>query len=199
MTEVAQPKIMKVLADATNTMAEGEALQLIDRHNPATTEGAYLTVIRSKTAKLFEAAALLGAILSKSNTPIEHAMGQYGMHLGTAFQLIDDILDYSGNTEKSGKQLGNDLSQGKVTLPSFIFCKMNPKEVRLVRQVIKEGGESRLAEIQKLIESTGGIEYTMSFARTEVERAQKSLSVLPESPFREGAYALAQFALERTH
>lgn len=200
LTDGIDTKIMKVIANATNTMAEGEALQLLDRHNPATTEGAYLTIIRSKTAQLFEAAAVLGALLSGSNPEIEKAMQQYGMHLGTAFQLIDDVLDYTGSPSQSGKEIGNDLSQGKVTLPLIHILETgSPSQIRIVSQAIKEGGSGQLDEVQKIIEETAGIEYTLRFARTEVERAQKALLILPSTAFREGAHALAQFALERTH
>jgi octaprenyl-diphosphate synthase len=200
MTEIDQPKILRVLADTTNTMAEGEAFQLLDRHNPASSEGAYLNIIRSKTAKLFEAAALIGAILGKVPQKLEQAIGQYGMHLGTAFQLIDDTLDYESSPSQSGKQLGNDLSQGKVTLPLIqVLQSGRAADVRLVQQAIKAGTESDLPKIQKLIEEHGGILYTKRFAEAEVERAQKSLHDLPESPYREGAEALAQFALERSH
>ncbi len=200
LTEIPDQKIMKVIANAANTMAEGEALQLIDRHNPATAEGDYLTIIRSKTAKLFEAAATIGAILGKSKTTAEHAAQSYGMHLGTAFQLVDDILDYSGNSSNSGKELGNDLKQGKVTLPLiYILQNGTPEQVRLVRQAIKEGGANYLPQIQNLIETTGGILYTKRYARTEAERAQKALAIFPDTPYREAAIALAQFALDRVH
>ncbi len=202
MIEVSQPRIMRVLADTTNTMAEGEALQLLDRHNPAATEGAYLSIIQSKTAKLFEAAALLGPILSKSKTSIEEAMGRYGMHLGTAFQLIDDVLDYKADPHQSGKNLGNDLSQGKITLPLIHALQIGTTaQIRKINQIIKQGANAvdQLDEIQKIIEECNGIKYTMDYAKTEVERAQKALSALPASTYREGAIALAQFALERNH
>lgn len=200
MVGVAQPKIMQVLADTTNTMAEGEALQLLDRHNPTSTEGAYLNIIQSKTGKLFEAAALMGAILCKSKPPIEEAMARYGMHLGTAFQLVDDILDYSANPEQSGKQLGNDLKQGKITLPLIHALEIgNPSQNRLIQQVIREGNDKRWDDILTIIEECGGIKYTNDFARSEVERAQKALSILPPTAYREGAIALADFALERTY
>lgn len=198
LTDILHPKVMKVIADTANTMAEGEALQLLDRHNPVTTEGAYLNVIRSKTAKLFEAAALLGAILSGASPALENAMGLYGMHLGTAFQLIDDVMDYSGSSAMSGKKLGNDLIQGKMTLPLiYVLQNGNDPEIKLIQTVIKEGNGEAFEEVRKIIEARGGIEYTLKCASIEVERAEKTLSELPESEYKEALKSLARYSLER--
>lgn len=192
--------IMKVLADATNIMSEGEALQLLDRHNSETSEGSYLNVIRSKTAKLFEASAQIGAILGKVDKDLEDSMALYGLHLGTSFQLIDDVLDYQANPTKTGKSIGNDLAEGKVTLP-LIYLLQNGKteEVRQVRQAIRAGGEEYFPLIQKLITKSGAIEYTKRFAETEAKRAEQALTKLPASAFKDALRALVQFAVNRDH
>jgi octaprenyl-diphosphate synthase len=199
LVTVGNVPIMRVLADATNIMSEGEALQLLERHNAETTEGGYLNVIRSKTAKLFEAAAQIGAQLGKANAELEEAMTQFGMHLGTAFQLIDDILDYQP-TGKTGKMVGNDLAEGKVTLP-LIHLLQNGKtqEVRLVKQAIQEGGTEYLPLIQEMIQKSGAIEYTRRFAKTEIDRAERALSKLTSSPYKDALRELTQFAIERDH
>jgi len=194
------PKVMKVLADATNTMAEGEALQLLDRHNAETTEGGYLNVIRSKTAKLFEASAQIGAILGKVDIALEQALTQYGVHLGTAFQLIDDVLDYEADPAIIGKDNGCDLAEGKVTLPLiYLLENGNAKEIRLIKEAIQEGGLEFFPAIQQLLINSGAIEYTKQFARIEIERAQKALTKLKPSPYREAASLLAEFAINRDH
>lgn len=200
MISVGSKEIMQVMADATNIMAEGEALQLLDRHNAETTEGSYLNIIQSKTGKLFETAALLGALIADATPEQQKAARQYGMHLGTAFQLIDDLLDYQGKSLNTGKGIGNDLAEGKVTLPLiFLLENTPPEDKRIVKDAIKTGNLEYLPQIQKMIESSGAVPYTMRFAKTEVERAQRALATLPDSPYREGAHALAQFALERNH
>jgi octaprenyl-diphosphate synthase len=198
MTNVAAPSILKVVANTTSFMAEGEALQLMESRNPDTSEDNYLNIIRAKTAKLFEAASWVGALLADSDENTQKAMCLYGTHLGTAFQLIDDLLDYQSDSADTGKALGRDLSEGKVTLP-LIYLLQNgtPAEVRLVREAIQNGGLNLFPEIQSLIETSGALEYTMHFAQIEVNRAHKALGVLPDSKYREGAKALAQFALER--
>lgn len=197
---VGTKEIMQNMADATNIMAEGEALQLLERRNAETTEGAYVNIIQSKTGKLFETASLLGALIAKANPDLQIAAKHYGMHLGTAFQLIDDLLDYQGKETNTGKGIGNDLSEGKVTLPLIYLLENGSfEEKRLVKDAIKTGNLEHLADIQKMIESQGAVTYTMRFATTEVERAQKAILSFPPSPFRDGAYALTQFALERNH
>lgn len=199
LVSVGNVPIMRVLADATNIMSEGEALQLLERHNAETTEGGYLNVIRSKTAKLFEASAQIGALLGHADAELEEAMTQFGMHLGTAFQLIDDILDYQP-TGKTGKAVGNDLAEGKVTLP-LIHLLQNGKtqDVRLVKQAIQEGGTEYLPRIQEMIQKSGAIEYTKRFAKTEIERAERALTKLKSSPYKDALRELAQFAIERDH
>lgn len=198
MLKATTPAMMKVLADATNMMAEGEALQLMDRHNPATSEGNYLNIIRSKTAKLFETAAHLGALVAEADEKHQKAMARYGLHLGTAFQLIDDLLDYQIHSKQTGKAAGSDLAEGKITLPLiYLLQNGSPAEIHLVREAIQSNGQQHLEKIQKMIETSGALQYTMRFARVEIDRAQKELESLPESAYREGAKALAQFALER--
>lgn len=198
MVSVGHLKIMAVIADATNIMTEGEALQLMDRHNPDATEGGYLNIIQSKTAKLFEVSAKIGAILGNAEPSLEEAMGHYGMHLGIAFQLIDDVLDYRSSPRQTGKNLGADLGEGKVTLPLiYILQNGTSQEIQLVRRSIQEGGKQHFEEIQTLLETTGALEYTLRYARREAARAVKSLIKLPPSPSREAAIELAEFAVER--
>lgn len=200
LVNVGDLRVMQVLADATNTMAEGEALQLIERHNPETTEGGYLNVIRSKTAKLFEAAAQIGALLGNISPTIEAAALQYGLHLGTAFQLMDDILDYQASTELTGKSLGNDLAEGKVTLPLiYILQNGKPNEIRLLREAIQTGGHEYLPAIQEMIRSNGALDYTKQHASTEIEKANKLLVKIPTSPYRDALQALTKFAIHRDH
>lgn len=200
MLQVTTPTMMKVLADATNRMAEGEALQLMDRHNPEASEGNYLNIIQSKTAKLFETAAQLAALIAKVDDKHQKAMARYGLHLGTAFQLIDDLLDYQIHSKQTGKTVGNDLAEGKVTLPLiYLLQNGSPAEIHLVREAIQSGGQEYLPKVQQMIETSGALQYTMRFARIEVARAQKELELLPASTYREGAKALAQFALERSN
>lgn len=193
-------RVMNVLANATNIMAEGEALQLLERHNPETTEGGYLNIIRSKTAKLFEASAQIGAILGNANSMLELALTQFGMHLGTAFQLIDDVLDYEASPTDTGKKLGNDLAEGKVTLPLiYLLQNGNKKDTRLIQEAIRENGEQHLPLIQKMIQQSGALDYTRNFAKVESERAEKTLEKLSPSPYRDAAYALTEFAINRNH
>lgn len=200
MLGVETPAIMKVLADATNAMAEGEALQLLDRHNPETSEGNYFEVIRAKTGKLFQAATEIAALVAEAPANLVKAASLYGLHLGTAFQLVDDLLDYQGSETRIGKGIGSDLSEGKVTLPLIYLLENHSKEETLVvRDAIKTGNLENLSMIQKMIETRGALEYTMRFAKTEVERAKKALSSFPYSPYREAAIALAQFAIDRNH
>lgn len=192
-------QIIQILADATNVIAEGEVLQLMERNNPEMSEGAYLTIIRGKTAKLFEVASLLGALLANASSNIQEAATLYGMHLGTAYQLIDDMLDYASTASITGKDNGNDLAEGKLTLP-VIHAIQNgkPHDVRILKRAIKEGRAEDFEEVKKIIERTGSIDYTVNFAKVEAKRAQDALAVLPESSFKEAAKAIAQFTVERT-
>jgi octaprenyl-diphosphate synthase len=200
MVEVDSMRIMEILSETTNTIAEGEVQQLINCHDPDTTEDRYLKVIQNKTAKLFEAASLMGAIIS--NRPIEEeiAMASYGRHLGTAYQLIDDVLDYSGSADELGKNIGDDLSEGKPTLPLLYAMEHSSNETsQLIRNAIENGGIDKLDQILDAIESTGAITYTAQRAKEESEMAIQAISILPESEYLDALNILARFSLERTH
>jgi octaprenyl-diphosphate synthase len=200
MVELGDLRIQEVMANATNTIAEGEVLQLMNAHDPATTEQRYLEVIHRKTAKLFEAGAQMAAILSGSPRDVELAMVEYGRHLGTAFQLVDDALDYSASAEELGKNLGDDLAEGKPTLPVIYALSNSPAaDAALLRAAIENGGIEDLAQITRLIEASGGLEYTARMARREKELAVEALGRLPSSPYRNALVALAEFAVARTY
>src|SRR5688572_18825441 len=192
--------VMRVMADATNTIAEGEVLQLLNAHDPETTEERYLAVIYRKTARLFEAGAEVAALLAEVPDAQRQAIARYGKHLGTAFQLIDDVLDYRGSTEQRGKNIGDDLAEGKPTLPLIYALQHGNREQReLIRLAVAQGGLSQLAGITEAIESTGGLEYTARLARAEADSALSALAGLPETPFSAALRTLARFAVERTH
>lgn len=200
MVEVGSMRIMEIMAQTTNTIAEGEVMQLLNCHDPDTTEAHYLEVIRCKTAKLFEAAARIGAVLGEQPPAIEEAMATYGMHLGTAFQLIDDVLDYSADATETGKNIGDDLAEGKPTLPLiYVLRKGNPEQVAVVRRAIEQGGRDDIDAVQKAIESVGAIAYTAQSARSAADRAMQALQTLPASPYRDALYALAEFSVSRTY
>jgi octaprenyl-diphosphate synthase len=200
MVEVQSMKIMEIMSETTNTIAEGEVQQLINCHDPDTTEQNYMKVIHNKTAKLFEAGAKLGAIICNRPTAEEQAMAAYGRHLGIAYQLIDDVLDYSGAADDLGKNIGDDLSEGKPTLPLLYAMHNSPEPTAaLIRQSIQSGGISQLQEITKAIESTGAITYTASRARQESDKAIAAIAGLPASEYLEALCILARFAVERTH
>ncbi len=200
MTEVGRPKVMEILANTTNVISEGEVLQLVNCHDPDTTEASYLDVIHYKTAQLFEAGAQLGAVISDAAAVIEKALAQYGMHLGTAFQLIDDVLDYQSSPEDTGKNLGDDLAEGKPTLPLIHVMKHGDAEqVELVRQAIINGGRDQIKPILAAIQTTGAIDYTASVARKEADAAIEALQILPASVFRDALQGLAEFAVSRNY
>jgi len=191
---------MKVLAEATNVIAEGEVLQLMNCHNPDIDEQNYLQVIRYKTAKLFEAATRLGAILGGATAEQEAAMASYGMHLGTAFQLIDDVLDYSGDHTTTGKNVGDDLAEGKTTLPLIFAIKHgSSEEAKLIRTAIKEGGLEELRQVIAAIGRTGALDYTRRQAEVEVRSARAALSAVQNSKYREYLLQLADFAVTRNY
>lgn len=198
MVKVKDMRVMEILSNATNVIAEGEVLQLLKCHEPDTTETEYLQVVRSKTAKLFEAAAQLGAVLSQQPAHYEEALAVYGMHLGTAFQIIDDVLDYSASAEEMGKNVGDDLAEGKPTLPLIYALQQGtPTQQEILRSAIKQGGKEFIGEVISAIESTQAIAYTTQSAQREIEKAIAVLSILPNSPYREALYALADFAVNR--
>jgi octaprenyl-diphosphate synthase len=200
MVELGDLRIQEVMANATNTIAEGEVLQLMNAHDPETTEQRYLEVIYRKTAKLFEAGAQMAAILSGSPREIEQAMIEYGRHLGTAFQLVDDALDYKATAEELGKNLGDDLAEGKPTLPVIYALAHAPAaEAARLRAAIETGGIDDLDQITRLIETSGGLEYTARMARREKELAVEALGKLPASDYRNALASLADFAVARTY
>ncbi len=198
MVEAGSMRIMQVLADATNVIAEGEVLQLMNCHDPDVDEQSYLQVIRFKTAKLFEAATRLGAILGGASEGEEAAMARYGMHLGTAFQLIDDVLDYSGDNQDTGKNVGDDLAEGKPTLPLLYAIKHGTADERaLVRGAIENGGLEDLPRVMAAIERTGALAYTRRQAEAEAITAKAALEKIPDSKQRDYLLQLASFAVTR--
>ena len=200
MVAVNDMRIMQVLSDATNVIAEGEVLQLMNCHDADLDEAAYLQVIRYKTAKLFEAAAQVGAIIGGAGAVIEKAMAVYGMHLGTAFQLIDDVLDYSGAELETGKHLGDDLAEGKPTLPLiFVLQNGNPEQVASVRRAIEDGGRDDLPEVLAAVRETGALEYARQRAAAEAEFAAHALEAVPASQYRDSLLELCLFAVARTY
>jgi len=200
MVELDDMRIQAVMADATNTIAEGEVLQLMNAHDPETTEQRYLEVIYRKTAKLFEAGAQIAAILSGSPPPLEQAMVEYGRRLGTAFQLVDDVLDYKASAQELGKNLGDDLAEGKPTLPLiFALSQASAADAATLRAAVENGALDDLERITRLIEASGGIEYTARMARDEKDRAIAALAAVPASRYRDSLAALAEFAVARTY
>jgi octaprenyl-diphosphate synthase len=200
MVEVNNMRIMQVLADATNTIAEGEVLQLLNCRNPDVKEENYLQVIQYKTAKLFEAATRLGAILCSVTPAEEESMAAYGMHLGTAFQLTDDMLDYSGDYHDTGKNLGDDLAEGKPTLPLIYAMKTGSEEqATIIRNAIKQGGEGGLQAVLDVIQKTDALDYTRQKAEAESSMASAAISSLPNSNYKECLLQLATFAVARNY
>jgi len=198
MVSVGSMRVMEVLADATNIIAEGEVLQLMNCHNPDVSVDDYLRVVRYKTAKLFEASARLGAILGETGQAIESGIAAYGMHLGTAFQIIDDVLDYSGEEGEIGKHLGDDLAEGKPTLPLIhVMQAGSASQVSLVRTALEEGGRDAFPEIIEAVKATGALEVARAVAEGEVGKATEALSLLPHSQYRDALLQLADFAVAR--
>jgi octaprenyl-diphosphate synthase len=200
IVEVQDMRVMQVLADATNTIAEGEVLQLLNCNDPDVSEDRYLHVIRYKTAKLFEAAGRLGAIVSRASPEVEEGLARYGMHLGTAFQLIDDVLDYSGDHAQTGKNLGDDLAEGKPTLP-LIHAMRNGSsaQARIIRSAIERGGLEEFQSIMAAILETGALEYARRQAESESRRAIAAIDALPRSTYHDSLLQLAAFAVSRTY
>jgi octaprenyl-diphosphate synthase len=200
IVSIGDMQVMRILADATNVIAEGEVLQLLNMHDPDVTEQRYLQVIRSKTAKLFEAAAQLGTLIAGATSLEIEAAAEYGRSLGTAFQLIDDVLDYSGNAEDIGKNVGDDLREGKPTLPLIYLMHNGTLAQRdLVRACIENGDENRFSEILTAITTSGALDYTKSQAEQAAKRAALSIAGLPHSQFKESLLELCAFAVARNH
>jgi octaprenyl-diphosphate synthase len=198
MVDIGQMRVMQILADATNTIAAGEVLQLMSVHDPDTTEDAYRQVIYRKTARLFEAGAQIAAVLAQRSEADEVALTEYGRSLGTAFQLVDDALDYDASPEELGKNLGDDLAEGKATLP-LIYAMQHGSGVErdLIRDAILEGGLDDLEKIQSIIESTGALQYTAARAQEAADMAIGALSGIPDSDYKQALVAIAEFSVRR--
>lgn len=200
MVEVDNMRVMQVLADATNTIAEGEVLQLLNCKDPDVDEENYLQVIRFKTAKLFEAATRLGAILGNATPEEEEALAIYGMHLGTAFQLIDDLLDYSGDNQDTGKNLGDDLAEGKPTLPLIYAMRAGTEaQADIIRRAIVESGKDGFQPVLEVIQQTNALDYAKKCAQAEAETASAAIALLPDSDNKKYMRQLATFAVTRNH
>ena len=200
MVSLDNMRVMRILSDATNVIAEGEVLQLLNMHDPDVTHESYLKVIRSKTAKLFEAAAELGALVGGAGDDEIAAAGEYGRSLGTAFQLIDDVLDYAGDAAEIGKNLGDDLREGKPTLP-LIWLMENgtPEQRQLVRSCIEHGDEEQFEAVLAAVTSSGALDYTRQQAEQAARRAAEAISGLPESVYKASLQQLCSFAVDRNH
>jgi len=200
MVSVANPRVMEVLAEATNVIAEGEVLQLLNINDPDTDEEKYLRVVRYKTAKLFQAAAQVGAILGAASAADQAALADYGTHLGTAFQLIDDVLDYSGDEHETGKHIGDDLAEGKPTLPLIFAMRSGTATQRdAIRSAILEGGREGLEQVVNAVHETGAIDYARRAAQAEADRAAQALTGLADSVYRAALLELCVFAVERRY
>jgi octaprenyl-diphosphate synthase len=199
MTKLGNMKIMDILSDATNIVAEGEVLQLMNCNDPDTTEESYFEVIYCKTAKLFEAATRLAAVIAGQDKIIEKAMQEYGKYLGTAFQLVDDIMDYTADAKAMGKNIGDDLAEGKPTLPLLYAMQHgNEQQTRLIRDAIEHcNGMDHLDEILAAMKETGSLVYTQKKAEQEADKAISALHVLPESEHKQALISLAHIAANR--
>lgn len=199
MVEIGDMRVMEILAHATNTIAQGEVNQLANIGNANLSEASYMEVIRAKTAMLFEAASHSGAVLARASATQESALKDYGLHLGQAFQLVDDALDYEGDAANLGKNVGDDLAEGKVTLPLIYAMRTGTAaETDLIRKAVTEGGLQHLQEVLSTVRSTGAIKYTMSQAAAQGDKAIECLDHLPDSPYRKEMYNLVRFSLDRS-
>ncbi len=199
MVDVDSMRVMEILSHATNRIAEGEVLQLLNCNNPDTTEEEYMEVIDRKTATLFQAGARLGAVLAGASPEQERAMADYGLKLGIAFQLVDDALDYNSSNQDMGKNIGDDLSEGKPTLPLIhAIRKGSPEQREKLRAAIENGGLDHIDIVMEAIESTAAIDYTAALAQREAEKAKAALAGFPDSPQRDALRGLADFSVNRT-
>jgi len=198
MVDIGDMRIMQILADATNTIAAGEVMQLMNVHDPDTTEDDYRQVIYRKTARLFEAGAQIAAVLCGQSDAIETSMMAYGRHLGTAFQLVDDALDFDASADELGKNIGDDLAEGKATLP-LIYAMQNgsDEDGMVIRNAIVEGGLDQLDRITAIITSTGALQYTADKAREAVDLAKASLADVPESEYKQALISIAELSIQR--
>lgn len=199
LVEIGNMRIMDVMATTTNKISEGEVLQLVHQHDPATTETAYLEVIRNKTAILFAAACSTAAILSGAHTTVQQQLHNFGLEVGMAFQLIDDVLDYSGNSAELGKNVGDDLAEGKPTLP-LIYTMLHgtSQQKILISTAIENGGLENLQDIIAAVKSSGALEYTRNAAEKRITSALRELAVIPDSVYRKGLEQVAEAALHRS-
>ncbi|MFL6717041.1 MAG: octaprenyl diphosphate synthase [Burkholderiaceae bacterium] len=200
MVAIRNMRVMQILADATNVIAEGEVLQLLNMHDPDVSEARYLQVIRSKTAKLFEAAAQLGALIAGASDEQIDAAAEYGRSLGTAFQLIDDVLDYSGNADDIGKNVGDDLREGKPTLPLiYLMQHGTPEQRELVRTCIETGDEQHFDAVLAAVTESGALQYTREQATLAADMARATIVGLPSGDFKNSLLNLCAFAVDRNH
>lgn len=201
MVSLGRMRVMQILADATNVIAEGEVLQLMNVNDPDTTEESYMQVIYCKTARLFEAATELAAVLADQDQQTTESLRLYGLHLGTAFQLIDDVLDYQADVNELGKNIGDDLAEGKPTLPLIHALKHgNTAQQALIREAIVEcNGMANLEQIMAALHETNAFGYTRKIAEQEAEKAQQAIAFLPDSPYKSALFTLADIAVQRSH
>lgn len=200
MVEIGSMRVMEILSHTTNQIAEGEVMQLINCGSAETTEEQYMETIQSKTAILFEAATQLGAVITKQASPIEQALASYGLHIGTAFQLVDDILDYTADAEAMGKNVGDDLAEGKPTLPLINAIERSSGEDKaLLENAITNANRDNLGAVLAIIEKTGSLAYTARIAREQAKLAKQALDVLPDSIYKQALLNLAQFSIERAY
>ena len=200
MVKVNSMRVMEILSHTTNQIAEGEVMQLINCGSAETTEQQYMETIQSKTAILFEAATQLGAVITKQTDAVESAMAKYGLHLGTAFQLVDDILDYTADAEAMGKNVGDDLAEGKPTLPLIhAINKSSGDEKKILEDAITNASRDNLTTVLAIIEKTGALTYTSEVAKKQAMLAQDALSILPDSAYKEALFNLAAFSIERAY
>ncbi len=202
LVQIGDMRVMEIMADTTNKIAEGEVLQLISKSTPSSSQEMYMKVIHNKTAILFQAAAQCGAILSGASQPIQKSLGEYGLHLGMAFQLIDDLLDYDGNPEELGKNVGDDLAEGKPTLPLiYTIAHANKDDAALILSCLKAESVSiqDTATIINLVKSSGALDYTKAIAAEKTTLAVQCLDALPASEYKDGLRDLVEFSLNRTN
>jgi octaprenyl-diphosphate synthase len=200
MTALDNMRVMQILSRATTVIAEGEVLQLLNMHDPDVTRESYLTVIRSKTAKLFEAAAQLGALIAGANDARIEAAGEFGRSLGTAFQLIDDVLDYAGDASEIGKNVGDDLREGKPTLPLiYVMENGTPEQRELIRACIENGDETHFDAVLSAVTNSGALDYTRREADAAAARAKAAIADLPDSEYKDSLLQLCTFAVDRNH
>jgi octaprenyl-diphosphate synthase len=198
MVDIGDMRVMQILADATNTIAAGEVMQLMNVHDPDTTEEDYRQVIYRKTARLFEAGSQIAAVMAGQDDATEKSMLDYGRHLGTAFQLVDDALDYAASADELGKNIGDDLAEGKATLPLiYAMQKASDDDSKIIRDAILEGGLDQLDKITSIIESTGALAYTAAKAREAADLAIASLEEIADSPFKQALVDIAEFSVQR--